>query len=84
LSAFARSSFKKLFLIVCLAGLSWFATYVGMLELIAQYRRRLLRSKGRQWPINRQSEALTRRNRTSVKPSLTLFLLFMARQGQAP
>jgi hypothetical protein len=35
LSAFARSSFKKLFLIVCLAGLSWFATYVGMLDLIA-------------------------------------------------
>ena len=28
-------SFKKIFLIVCLAGLSWFATYVGMLELIA-------------------------------------------------
>jgi hypothetical protein len=27
-------SFKKIFLIVCLAGLSWFATYVGMLELI--------------------------------------------------
>jgi len=28
-------SFKKIFLIVCLAGLSWFATYVGILELIA-------------------------------------------------
>ena len=28
-------SFKKIFLVVCLAGLSWFATYVGMLELIA-------------------------------------------------
>jgi hypothetical protein len=28
-------SFKKIFLIGCLAGLSWFATYVGMLELIA-------------------------------------------------
>ena len=28
-------SFKKLFLIVCLGLLSWFATYVGMLELIA-------------------------------------------------
>jgi hypothetical protein len=27
-------SFKKIFLVVCLAGLSWFATYVGMLELI--------------------------------------------------
>jgi hypothetical protein len=27
-------SFKKIFLVTCLAGLSWFATYVGMLELI--------------------------------------------------
>ena len=27
-------SFKKIFLVVCLAGLSWFATYTGMLELI--------------------------------------------------
>ena len=26
--------FKKIFLVVCLAGLSWFATYTGMLELI--------------------------------------------------
>jgi hypothetical protein len=34
--------------------------------------------------VNRQSNALTRQKRTSVKSSLTLFLLFMARQGQAP
>jgi hypothetical protein len=27
-------SFKKIFLVVCLAGLSWYATYTGMLELI--------------------------------------------------
>jgi hypothetical protein len=26
--------FKKIFLVVCLAGLSWYATYTGMLELI--------------------------------------------------
>src|SRR5215210_4512146 len=27
-------SFKKIFLVLCLAGLSWYATYTGMLELI--------------------------------------------------
>jgi hypothetical protein len=27
-------SFRKIFLLICLAGLSWFATYTGMLELI--------------------------------------------------
>jgi hypothetical protein len=27
-------SFKKIFLVLCLAGLSWCATYTGMLELI--------------------------------------------------
>lgn len=26
--------FKKIFLVVCLAGISWYATYTGMLELI--------------------------------------------------
>ena len=30
----AKRDWKKLFLIVGLAGLSWVATYVGMLELI--------------------------------------------------